>query len=179
VRILSATNKNLRQAMEKGAFREDLYYRLNVFQIDVPPLRERGEDISLLAHYFLKRYAGGMEKPISGFDPRALYLIQHYHYPGNVRELENAIQRAVALCEGSLIRAEDLPRPMRERSMPLIDSPRDEGLRVPDDWTLEKLERAYIERRLGRNKGNVSQTARQLGISRSTLWRKMKQYDIN
>jgi transcriptional regulator with PAS, ATPase and Fis domain len=177
VRILAATNRDLRQAMERGSFREDLYYRLNVFQIDLPPLRERGDDIALMAHYFLERYARQMNKPIRGFETRALYHVLHYGYPGNVRELENVIQRAVALADHDEIRTEDLPVLMREGSLPLLDAPRDEHP-LPDDLTLEQLERLYIQKMLSRNGGNVTVTARKLGISRSTLWRKMKQYEI-
>jgi two-component system response regulator HydG len=177
VRILSATNKDLRKAMNEGQFREDLYYRLNVFQIEVPPLRERGEDVALLAHLFLERYATSMGKPVRGFDPRALYQILHYSYPGNVRELDNAIQRAVALADGEEVRAEDLPRTMREASIPLIDSPR-EPLKLPDGLTLDELERLYIVQTLRSVDGNASLAARRLGISRSTLWRKMKQFGL-
>lgn len=177
VRIVAATNRDLRRAMESGAFREDLYYRLNVFQIELPPLRDRGDDIALLAHFFLERYARQMQKPIRGFEARALYHILHYGYPGNIRELENAIQRAVALAEGDEIRDEDLPRTMREGSIPLLGAPKDEHP-LPDDLTLEQLEHLYIRKVLLRNGGNVAATARKLGISRSTLWRKMKHYQI-
>jgi two-component system response regulator HydG len=103
VRIISATNRDLRMAMETGTFREDLYYRLNVFHVEIPPLRERREDIPLLAAYFLERLTAKMKKSIRGFDEEAQYLLLHYSYPGNVRELENAMQRAVALAEGDVI----------------------------------------------------------------------------
>ncbi len=181
VRVVSATNRNLREAMVSGSFREDLYYRLNVFQIDVPPLRDRGDDIMLLAHFFLERYARRMEKPLKGFQPDALYRVTHYPYPGNVRELENAVQRAVALADGDEVRIEDLPKPMQEwrpRQLQAPDVPVEDGVSLPRDWTLEQLERAYIQKALGWNQGNVSETARRLGISRSTLWRKMKQYNL-
>jgi transcriptional regulator with PAS, ATPase and Fis domain len=180
VRILAATNRNLRQAMDAAQFREDLYYRLNVFQLDIPPLRERGEDVGLLAHYFLERYAGQMGKPVRGFDSQALYRILHYGYPGNVRELENAVQRAVALADGSLIRTEDLPRALREgATQPLLEAPVPEESSLPEGLTLADLERLYIRQTLARTGGNASRAARMLGISRSTLWRKMKQFDIS
>jgi DNA-binding NtrC family response regulator len=177
VRIISATNKDLRREMEAGRFREDLYYRLNVFHIEVPPLRERVEDIRLLAHLFLERYALQMGKTVRGFDHRAMYQILHYPFPGNVRELENVVQRAVALSEGDEIRVEDLPRQLRETTIPLIGAP-EPVPRLPEDLTLEALERLYIEQTLAGAAGNASVAARKLGISRSTLWRKMKQYNI-
>jgi transcriptional regulator with PAS, ATPase and Fis domain len=179
VRIVAATNRDLRKAIAEGTFREDLYYRLNVFQIDLPPLRERGEDIALLAHYFLDIYARRMGKPVTGFEPRALYQVTHYAYPGNVRELENVIQRAVALAEGDLVRVEDLPRALRDLSMPLIGAPAPPGDALPEGLTLEELEQRYIRQTLDRLGGNASKAARALGISRSTLWRKMKQYGLS
>jgi two-component system, NtrC family, response regulator HydG len=177
VRIVAATNRDLRREMEAGRFREDLYYRLNVFQIEVPPLRERGDDVPLLAHLFLEHYARQMGKSVQGFDDRAMYQILHYPFPGNVRELENAVQRAVALAEGDEIRLEDLPRAMREATMPLIQAP-SAVAPLPEGLSLEELERAYIQQTLRRLQGNTSAAARMLGISRSTLWRKMKQYSL-
>jgi transcriptional regulator with PAS, ATPase and Fis domain len=173
VRILSATNRDLRRAMEEGSFREDLYYRLNVFQIEVPPLRERREDIPLLAGYFLEKMAAKMKKSLRGFSPEAQILLMRYPYPGNVRELENAIQRAVALAEGDMIRPEDLPPRMREIETKRLAAPT--GVtEIPDGLTLAEVETLYIRRALDRAGGNVSQAAKSLGISRSTLWRKMK-----
>ncbi|HEX7879157.1 MAG TPA: sigma-54 dependent transcriptional regulator, partial [Candidatus Eisenbacteria bacterium] len=176
VRILAATNRDLRQAMQHGRFREDLYYRLNVFQIDLPPLRERGEDVLLLAHYFLDLYARRLGKSIRGFDGDASYQLTHYPWPGNVRELENVVQRATALAEGDVIRVDDLPRHLREARMPLLDAPTGGLPSLPEGLRLDELEKLYMEQTLGRNAGNVSRSARQLGISRSTMWRKMKQY---
>ncbi len=176
VRIISATNRDLRRAMEERGFREDLYYRLNVFQIEVPPLRERREDIPLLAGYFLDRYAAKMHKSLSGFSEEAQVRLVRYDYPGNVRELENALQRAVALAEGDVIRPEDLPPQMREAARPRIEAPR-EAVHVPDGLTLEEVEAIYIQRTLERVAGNASEAARRLGISRSTLWRKLKKLD--
>ena len=176
VRIISATNRDLRRAMEEGGFREDLYYRLNVFQIEVPPLRERREDIPLLAGYFLDRYAAKMHKSLSGFSEEAQVRLVRYDYPGNVRELENALQRAVALAEDDVIRPEDLPPQMREAARPRIEAPK-EAVHVPDGLTLEEVEAIYIQRTLERVAGNASEAARRLGISRSTLWRKLKKLD--
>ena len=176
VRIISATNRDLRRAMQEGLFREDLYYRLNVFQIEVPPLRERREDIPLLAAYFLDRYAQRMNKAVSGFSEEAQYLLMRYRYPGNVRELENAIQRAVALAEGNLIRPEDFPRPFREAEQPKIEGPKG-AVEMPDGLTLEAVEAIYIQRTMEQVAGNASEAARRLGISRSTLWRKLKKLE--
>ncbi len=178
VRILAATNRDLREAMKVGQFREDLYYRLNVFQIDLPPLRERGEDIPLLAHYFLDLYTRRLGKNIMGVDSKAMYQLTHYPWPGNVRELENIIQRATALAEGDQIQVADLPRQLREATMPQIGAPTSPPLVLPEGLRLEDLERLYIEQTLARADGNVSRTARLLGISRSTMWRKMKQYGL-
>jgi len=176
VRIISATNRDLRAAMTEGQFREDLYYRLNVFQIEVPPLRDRPEDIQLLAAYFLERFSGRMHKKLSGFSEEAQYLLLRYPYPGNVRELENAIQRAVALAEDDIIRPEDLPPLMRERPRRQIEGPKG-TLEVPDGLSLDEVEALYIRRTLEQLDGNVSSAARRLGISRSTLWRKLKKLD--
>jgi transcriptional regulator with PAS, ATPase and Fis domain len=173
VRIVSATNRDLRRAMEEEAFREDLYYRLNVFQIEIPPLRDRKEDIPLLAHYFLERVAAKMKKTVRGFSEDAQVLLMRYAYPGNVRELENAIQRAVALAEDDLIRPEDLPPRMREAPVPRIEGPKG-VLQIPDGLRLEEVEDLYIRRTLELAGGNTSAAARRLGISRSTLWRKLK-----
>jgi transcriptional regulator with PAS, ATPase and Fis domain len=176
VRIISATNRDLRRAMETGEFREDLYYRLNVFQIEVPPLRQRHEDIPLLAAFFLDRVSSKMKKTVRGFSEEAQYILMRYDYPGNVRELENAIQRAVALAEDDLIRPEDLPPRMRERPTPRIEGPKS-ALEIPDGLTLEDVESLYIRRTMEQAGGNVSEAARRLGVSRSTLWRKLKKMD--
>jgi len=173
VRIISATNRDLRRAMEEGVFREDLYYRINVFHIEIPPLRERHEDIPLLAAFFLDRVAAKMKKNIRDFSEDTKYLLTHYAYPGNVRELENAIQRAVALAESDVIRPEDLPPQMRERKRPQIEGPRG-ALEIPDGLTLSQVEDLYIRRTLETLDGNLSEAARRLGVSRTTLWRKLK-----
>ena len=176
VRPISATNRDLREAMEEGRFREDLYYRINVFQIEVPPLRERREDIALLAGYFLDRYTVKMHKTLAGFSTDAQILLLRYHYPGNVRELENAIQRAVALAEGDVVYPEDLPPEMRKAAQPRLAGPKG-VLEVPDGMSLEEVEMLYIRHTLDQADGNTSEAARRLGISRSTLWRKLKKRD--
>jgi len=173
VRIISATNRDLRRAMEEGTFREDLYYRLNVFQIEIPPLRQRREDIPLLAGFFLDRFSEKMKKAIQAFSEEAQFLLMHYSYPGNVRELENAIQRAVALAEDDVIHPEDLPPRMREVEKPQIVGPTS-STDIPDGLTLAEVEALYIRRAVDQMGGNLSRAAKALGISRSTLWRKLK-----
>jgi transcriptional regulator with PAS, ATPase and Fis domain len=176
VRIISATNRDLRMAMEAGTFREDLYYRLNVFHVEIPPLRERREDIPLLAAFFLERLSAKMKKSLRGFDDEAQYLLLHYPYPGNVRELENAMQRAVALAEGDVIHPEDLPPRMRETQRPQIEGPKG-SLEIPDGLTLADAQDLYIRRTLEVLNGNLSEAARRLGVGRSTLWRKLKRIE--
>ena len=175
VRVVAATNRDLQEEMAAGRFREDLYYRLNVVQIELPPLRERREDIPLLAGYFLERYASLMMKPAERFAPDAQSVLLAYDYPGNVRELENAVERAVALSDGKTIFAADLPPQMLQ---PRLLPQRSETPDSRDNWPLQKVERDHIERVLRKQEGNMVKTAQVLGISRTTLWRKLKQYGI-
>ncbi|MBI5836229.1 MAG: sigma-54-dependent Fis family transcriptional regulator [Candidatus Eisenbacteria bacterium] len=175
VRVVAATNRDLVEALRSGAFREDLYYRLNVFQIDLPPLRERREDIPILALYFLSRYAHRLGKDLKEFSQEAQAVLLRYEYPGNVRELENAVQRAVTLAEGRQVQASDLPPWMLESGRLLTERAGGPGAPPPDeDMTLEELERRHIARTLERHRQNMSRTAKALGISRATLWRKLK-----
>jgi transcriptional regulator with PAS, ATPase and Fis domain len=181
VRVIAATNRDLTEALKSGAFREDLYYRLNVFQIELPALRERRDDISILALYFLTRYARRLGKHLEGFSPEAQSLLLSYDYPGNVRELENAVQRAATLAEGRLVQASDLP-PWMHHSARLLSEPTGAGGGVAgyvdlvpnEDMTIAELERRHIQRTLERHRHNMSRTARALGVSRATLWRKLK-----
>ena len=174
VRVIAATNRDLKRSLEQGRLREDLYYRLSVFQIELPPLRERREDIPLLANFFRDRYARRLHKRVQRFSDRAQYYLLHYDYPGNVRELENAIERAVTLAEGGEITHFDLPPTMREVSVPLLR----EGNAFPysETMTISQLEAEHIRRVLLHYSGNTTKAAKSLGISRSTLWRKMKEY---
>ncbi len=176
VRVIAATNRDLRRALADGSFREDLYYRLNVFHIELPPLRERREDIPVLANYFRERLARGRGKRVDRFTERAQFYLMRYEYPGNVRELENAIERAVALSEHGEITHLDLPPAFRETNVPLID----QGTAFPYSETLSlaQLEAEHIRRVLQHYAGNTTKTARSLGISRSTLWRKMREYGL-
>jgi len=176
VRVLAATNRDVKKALADGSFREDLYYRLNVFHIEIPPLRERREDIPLLANYFREKYARVLEKPVVRFNERALMLLVRYDYPGNVRELENAIERAVTLAEGPEIKPADLPPVIREPRQPLLHT--GSGFPYSENLTLAQLEAEHIRRVLTHNAGNTTKAAKSLGISRSTLWRKIKEYGL-
>jgi len=176
VRIIAATNQDIKKALAEGTFREDLYYRLNVFHIELPPLRERREDIPLLANWFREKFARQYEKRVAGFAPDAQMNLLHYDYPGNVRQLENIVERAVVLAEENEITAVDLPLEIRKPGIPLLGKgaafPYSEGL------TLAQLEAEHIRRVLVHTAGNTTKAAKSLGISRSTLWRKMKEYGL-
>ena len=177
VRIIAATNKDLKQAVEKKEFREDLYYRLNVVNIHMPPLRERVEDIPLLAAHFLKIYSEKNQKNIKGFTSKAMDLLISYRWPGNVRELENVIERAVVLCKKELIDIEDLPPELKEEEhfKSVIDLlPHEINL----NETLEKIEAALIKRALVKSNFIQSKAAKMLGISKSLLQYKLKKYKI-
>jgi len=172
VRLLAATNRDLTAAIREKAFREDLYYRLNVVALHLPPLRVRREDIPLLAHHFLGVASRRSGKPVKGFSGEALALLQAYDYPGNIRELENAVEQAVAFTTGPVIHREELPEAFRSGPRSRGDGP------APAAGTLEEMERELILRRIRELNGNLSLAARALGIGRTTLWRKMKAYRI-
>lgn len=176
VRIITATNRDLSKALDSGEFRNDLYYRLNVFQIDLPPLRERREDIPLLARYFLERYNIKTGKNITGFSAGSQRVLLAYSYPGNVRELENAIERAVALTEDDTVSEFALP-PAIVESPVLMLSEGGDGY-YSDSLTLQEVERLHIQRALARYGWSATKAAKGLGISRSTLWRKMAKYGL-
>jgi len=164
VRIISATNKDLDAEIKKGHFRSDLYYRINVFPIHIPPLRERSEDIPLLAAHCLKKYSRRFRSPVAGFNEEVVSELCRYGFPGNVRELENLIERAIILNSGDRIEMGDwLPR---SRHNPV-------GLS-----RIEQVERAEIVRLLELHQGKLSLVAKELGISRTTLWRRLKDYGI-
>ncbi len=173
VRVISATNKDLEEEMKKGEFREDLYYRISVFPIKLPPLRERREDIPLLAGHFLQKYARQEGKTIEGITPDALDLMMAYHWPGNVRELENAMERAMVLANGVEITAKDLPAAVRSLGEKRIY----ESDNTLASW-IEKLEEEALRQALLECEGNISQTAKKLGIGRATIYRKAKKYGL-
>ena len=181
LRVVAATHRDLHEMVRTGRFREDLYYRLRVVQIDVPPLRERREDIGLLASYFLDRVMRAQGKTGMSFSPEAMETLEHYDYPGNVRELENAIEHAITLSEGPVLTTSDLPVSLRVGRM-LPDHATPAGAAGPlgerDGWSLAEVERDHIQRVLARHRGNATAAARQLGISRTTLWRKLREYGV-
>jgi len=176
IRVIAATNRDVKRALQEGAFREDLYYRLNVFHIEIPPLRERPEDIPLLANYFREKFSRELGKRVTGFTEDARLYLTRYEYPGNVRELENAMERAVTLADGHEITAGDLPPAIREPRIPLLGK----GPAFPysESLTLAQLEAEHIRRVLVHTAGNTTKAAKSLGISRSTLWRKMREYEL-
>ncbi|HSG80719.1 MAG TPA: sigma-54 dependent transcriptional regulator [Gemmatimonadota bacterium] len=165
-RLVCATNQNLEQLVQTGSFREDLYYRINVFTIHVPPLRERHGDIPPLARHFIEKYARAMGKREKAIAPEAEMVMMSYRWPGNVRELENAIERAMVVGKSDKIVPGDLPFRVEE------------GAGDPNDTTLSAVEKLHIERVLAEMEGNVSRAAKALGIDRGTLYNKMKKYEI-
>lgn len=167
VRMIAATNRDLRAALEEKTFREDLYYRLNVVPIDIPPLREHKEDISDLVNHFLARFAADNEKEIEGITPAALNALSAYHWPGNIRQLENMVERAVALSSGRVIDVGDIHLDSPGRANAAASSANDQFL--PEGMTLEQWEDNMIREALRRANGNKSQAARLLGLSRNAL----------
>jgi DNA-binding NtrC family response regulator len=165
VRLVAATNRDLRAALEEGTFREDLYYRLNVVAIDIPPLRDHKEDIPALANFFLQKYSAELQKPLEGFSPQAMKAMMDFHWPGNVRELENIIQRGVTLSSGRILEAADIhldlpsSRAAAGSAAPVL----------PPGTTLDQWEDEIIRGALRQANGNKSQAARALGLSRNAL----------
>jgi len=164
VRLVAATNRDLREALEQGTFREDLYYRLNVVPIDIAPLRERKEDIPDLVNLFITRFAADSNKGIDGITPEAMQMLVNYHWPGNVRELQNIVERACALAKGNKLDAADIHLDVR----PAKTTNGGAGF-LPDGMTLERWEDEMVREALRRANGNKSQAARLLGLSRNAL----------
>ena len=180
VRVIAATNRNLKEETEAGRFRDDLFYRLNVVNIQVPPLRERREDIPILAAGMLKQLAGENSKEIDGFDADASQRLWYYGWPGKVRELQNAIESAVVMARGSAITAIDLPPHIRDPALDAIvttDSG-DVEVRLAVGSLLDDAERELIRYTLAAHRGNKTKAASVLGISRKTLHRKLAEYGI-
>ena len=167
VRLIAATHRDLAEEVSAGCFRQDLYYRLNVVTIDMPPLRQRKEDIPQLARYFLQRYAERNRKAVQGFTPQAMDLLIHYAWPGNIRELENAVERAVVLLTGEYISERELPLAIAGTSV--SDAPHGEDIIQP----LVEVEKEAILVALEKTGGNKTEAARQLGITRKTLLAKL------
>jgi DNA-binding NtrC family response regulator len=164
VRLIAATNRDLREALEQGTFREDLYYRLNVVPIDIAPLRQRKEDIPDLVNLFIARFAGDSGKPVEGITPEAMQVLVTYHWPGNVRELQNIIERACALTKSTVLKVDDIHLDVRPARA--VNGP---GNFLPEGMTLEQWEDEMIRESLRRANGNKSQAARLLGLSRNAL----------
>jgi DNA-binding NtrC family response regulator len=171
VRVLAATNKNLEEEVKAGRFREDLYFRLNGIHIEVPPLRERKDDIPLLLNSFLERYNSENSKNITGFDSHARSALYKYDWPGNIRELQHCVESSVVMASGSEITLEDLPPSVSKASGI-------ETISVPVGITLDEAEKIIIQENLAANKGNKSKTAETLGIGRKTLHRKLAEYGM-
>lgn len=164
-RVICATNKDLERAIKEGTFREDLYYRLNVFSIALPPLRARCSDVAKLAHFFLKKYATAMNKPIGSFSREAIEAIRSYGWPGNVRELENTIERAVVLCSGTTIEKHHLALQSAHQAVAM-------------GRTLEDVEREHVQHILEETGWNISRSAKILDIDRVTLYNKIHRYNL-
>jgi DNA-binding NtrC family response regulator len=171
VRIVAATNRDLARMVKEGKFREDLFYRLNVVRIVLPPLRERREDIPMLAHHFLQKVAMANGQPVRGFVPATMTLLERYHWPGNVRELENVIERTVSLAPGPLIMPDDLPDAVRKADGAPAGG--DESL-----LTLDEVEKRHLSRVLRETGGNKVRAAKILGIDRRTLYRMAERFGI-
>jgi transcriptional regulator with PAS, ATPase and Fis domain len=160
IRVVAATNRVLEHEIEAGRFREDLYYRLNVVNVYLPPLRDRGDDVLILAKALLSKYAEELHSSVHGFTPQALAAIKKYTWPGNIRQLENRIKKALVLCEGALLSPGDL------------DFEKDsESTIVPLEKAKEEFQRKYVLDALERNSGNRTQTARDLGVDPRTIFR--------
>jgi DNA-binding NtrC family response regulator len=180
VRVIAATNQNLDDLVAKGSFRQDLYYRLNVVAIHLPPLRERVEDIPLLAGYFLKCYSQENGKSITAISDAAMRLLCHYSWPGNIRELENAIEQAVVLSNQPVLAPDDLPQAVRNNAASRLSQnlPPDGQFLFSDTPTLEEVKKRYVLHVLKQNQGNVSRTARALNIDRRSLYRMLARYKV-
>lgn len=170
IRLLSATNVPLQELADESKFRRDLIYRLNTVEVHIPALRERAEDIPLIAEHFLRQYAKKYNKNLEGFDKESLKKLQGYHFPGNVRELQYSIERAVIMSDNDEIRASDIlfsPIEQKPKVKPVFESK-----------NLEEIERKAIAESLQKNQGNISKSARELGLTRATLYRRMEKYGL-
>jgi transcriptional regulator with PAS, ATPase and Fis domain len=171
VRIVAATNRSLREEVKRGRFREDLMYRLRVVPIFIPALRERREDINLLLGHFIKQHNGQGFRQIEKIDPQAMRVLLDYHWPGNIRELQNVLEYAFVVGRGTVLRASELPPEFREKKLASAQVTADLTLSVDDEILV-------IRQALEQSNGKVSRAADLLGMSRATFWRKRKQYGI-
>jgi DNA-binding NtrC family response regulator len=174
VRLVTASNRVLEELVQDGRFRQDLYYRLNVIRIDLPPLRERVEDIPLLVDHFIRKFAPKVPRKVTGIEKDALAILLRHAWPGNVRELEHTIERSVLLGRNSTLGVDDMPAQLHasdQRKLPLTEA-------VARSFTLRDLEREYIERVLENTNGNKSEAAKILGVDRTTLYRKLEEFKL-
>ncbi len=169
-RVIAATHVNLQQAVAEGKFRDDLFYRLNVIEIRIPPLRDRREDIPLLARHFLERLSHELGKDISDFSEGALRLLMDHNWPGNVRELENAVERAMVTCRARILDENDFAFLAHNGAV--------KPWAIPAGMTLQEMEKQLIVATLQRTEGNIKEAASILGIDRSTMYEKIKRYEI-
>jgi len=176
VRLICATNKNLKEQTEAGAFREDLYYRINVILLEIPPLRTRPADIPLLLHHYLNAFSEKNRKTFDQITPEALGILNQYNWPGNVRELKNIVERMVVLSRSNIIAADDVPMDIRGGRKPALSKL---NMGTKELGTFEEMEEAMIRKTLGEVNHNKSLAAKRLGISRRTLYRKMSEYKID
>ena len=171
VRVIAATNRNLEEAVREGKFRDDLYYRLNVINISIPPLRDRKEDIPLLVHNFIERISPELGRDVNDISEGALKILLNHNWPGNVRELENAVERAIVTCKTKVLTEDDftfLANHGTERK----------GWAIPTDMTLDEIENQAITATLQRTHGNIKESAAILGVDRSTLYDRIKKYNL-
>jgi transcriptional regulator with PAS, ATPase and Fis domain len=173
LRILAATNKDLKSELERGSFRQDLYYRINVVTLQVPTLTERPDDIPLLCRHFLNKFAQAQGKEITRIAPEVMEILLSYEFPGNIRELENIMERAVTLCAGAAIEVQHLPLDFQTPQFQV------QRHRKRDLLTLEENEREYIAWVVKQVNGNKTRAAQALGIDRVSLWRKMKRLGLD
>ena len=178
VRLICATQRDLKEEIRKGSFREDLYYRLNVVPMHLPPLRERREDILLLSDHFMNKFSQKMGKEITGLSEEAKTILLKYTFPGNIRELENILERAIALIKGKIIQAYDLPEEVCGQTSPVRDVCEKIRGSKPLASAVSLFEKEYIQSVLEKTKGKKGQAAEILGISRKTLWEKIKELEI-
>jgi two-component system response regulator PilR (NtrC family)/two-component system response regulator HydG len=173
-RLVSACNRDPERLVQEGRFRQDLYYRLNVIRIDLPPLRERAEDIPILIEHFMQKFSAQIQRKLDGIEPQALHALTSYHWPGNIRELEHAIERAVLLGKEARIGLRDFPPALvarNDNALPLAAA-------VAKSYTLRDLEREYVMRVMETASGNKTEAARILGVDRTTLYRKLEEYKV-
>jgi DNA-binding NtrC family response regulator len=168
VRLICATNKNLEEMVSKNLFREDLFYRINTIVIEIPPLRDRGEDIVLLAEHFLKEYAGKYEKFYLKFSSKTLDKLMKYNWPGNVRELRHTVEKAVILCDADVLTPDDF----------IISSPAQQMLLQEKPSTFAEIEKQAVQIALRNNHGNILKASKELGLARQTLYNKMQKYNL-